>query len=86
MAKLLVESYGGGFQRLTLYGETTAFDVLLSTEKFLRAHPDLTKRGVVWVRGYLSHSLQTLSVSSWFAPGMFCAVMVSTLVLSAWTY
>ena len=51
MAKLLVESYGGVFQRLTLYGETTAFDVLLSTEKFLRAHPDLTKRGVVWVRG-----------------------------------
>jgi len=47
MAKLLVESYGGVFQRLTLYGETTAFDVLLSTEKFLRAHPDLTKRGLI---------------------------------------
>ena len=45
MEKYLVDTYGQASQRVTLFGNTTLYDVLIFMEKFVRAHPELSKKG-----------------------------------------
>ena len=45
MANYYVDTYGKFSQRLTLYGNTTLYDALMAVEKFVRTHPEFTKKG-----------------------------------------
>ena len=60
MANYYVDTYGKFSQRLTLYGNTTLYDALMAVEKFVRTHPEFTKKGAAYLVFQFVDNCQTI--------------------------